>query len=507
MYTHTLRRATDDEQTTGEWSAQAMSPLLLPTWAVVLVCMVLGAFTVAPSSHAQITEPPAQIQQAQATFDQGLTAFDEGDYGMAYRRFRLVYESYPLNRYTTAALLMAGKALYREAAYEDAIDLLTQFVDQYPTSSYTGAAQLTIDRAREAVGREQRQERQLRIGIALPMTPREAAFSQSLFNGIRLAVDAFNTDSARMYSARMFFADTRNQEGTTRRAVTRLAQEDSVDVIIGPLFSKEARAAARAAEREQVVLMAPLATEEDVSAGRRYTFQANPTIAMRGRVMAEFAIRDMRLASFGLFAEQGTNSISERMAEGFQDEALRLGADVPFYELLRESQQWASLLDVVGDDAVRSVEALYLPIDGSSAAQLAGGALRDLDRAGTYPRVLGNTRWSDVENAERASQFHVTYTTEYHLDASDEAVRDFQRRYQALAGESPDRLAYVGHDIARYLLEHLVTQQEQGTALVDLLQTAPRFEGLATRLDFQQSNVNQAMFILTYRDGTRRLLR
>lgn len=507
MHTLSLRRATHDKQTTREGRARAMPAFPRSTGAVVLVCLLLGAFWLAPPSYAQLTEPPAQIGQAEATFEQGLTAFDEGDFGMAYRRFRLVYESYPLNRYTTASLLMAGKALYREAAYEEAVDLLTQFVDQYPTSSYTGAARLTIERARQVMERQHRRARQLRIGIALPMTPREAAFSQSLFNGIRLAVDAFNADSVRRHSARMFFADTRNAEGATRRAVTRLAQEDSADVIIGPLFSTEARAAARTAEREQVVLMTPLATEEYVSDGRRYTFQANPTIAMRGRVMAEFAIRDMRLASFGLFAKQGTNSISERMAEGFQDEAFRLGADVAFYELLRESREWASLLDAVGEDTVRSVEALYLPIDGSSAAQLAESALRDLDRAGTYPRILGNTRWSDLDDAELASQFHVTYTTEYYLDASDAEVEDFQRRYRALAGEDPDRLAYLGYDIARYLLEHLVAQWEREAALVDLLQSAARYEGLATRLDFQQSNVNQAMFILTYRDGVRRLLR
>ncbi|NBC19195.1 MAG: ABC transporter substrate-binding protein [Bacteroidetes bacterium] len=474
--------------------------------AVLLACVLMGLALAGPA-QAQVTEPPVRSEEARTTFEQGLTAFDEGDYGMAYRRFRLVYEAYPLNRHTTAALLMAGRALYRQAAYEEAIDLLTQFVERYPTSSYTGAARSTIERSREALAQKKRLEQRLRLGIALPMTPREAAFSQSLFNGIRLAVDAFNADTSRTHSVQLVFADTKNAAGATRRAVTRLARNDSVDAIIGPLFSEEARAAAQAAEEQEVVLVAPLATEDDVSAGRRYTFQANPTIGVRGRVMATFAIRDMRLASFGLFAEQGTNSISERMAEGFQEESFRLGADVVFYEWLQARREWASVLDKVGMDSIRSVEALYLPIDGQGAPQLAEGILRSLDRAGTYPRVLGNTRWSGLRDAALASRFHVTYTTEYHLDADDEAVLNFEERYEALAGEAPDRLAYVGYDVAQYLLEHLVEHETTDTPLVDVLQAAPRYDGLATRIDFGQSNVNQAMFILTYRDGERRLLR
>ena len=494
-------------QPNGRREKEASARVFLDPLSCILMLFMLAAFVHAAPVQAQVTEPPAQIEQAEATFEQALDAFDEGDYGMAYRRFRLIYQTYPLNRYTTASLLMAGKALYRNGAYAEAIDLLTQFVEQYPTSSYTGAARTTIRRAEQALAREERLARRLRLGIALPMTEREEAFSQALFNGIRLAVEDFNADPDQQRAVQMVFADTENDPATARRAVTRLASEDSVDVIIGPLFSSEAIAAARAAEQEGIVLMAPLATEEDVTAGRRYTFQANPTISMRGRVMAQFAIRDMRLASFGLVAERGTNSISERMAEGFQDEVFRLGGDVAFYELLDARRTWAELADAVGADTLRSVEALYLPIDGRGAAQLAQGSLRSMAQAGVQPRILGNTRWSDLNDASLAGAFRVTYTTEQYVDTSDPDIRTFRDRYENLAGEEPDRLAYVGYDVARYLLQHLVDHRETGTPLVDVVQTAPRYEGLATRLDFRQSNVNQAMFIMTYRNGERRLLR
>ena len=43
--------------------------------------------------------------------------------------------------------------------------------------------------------------------------------------------------------------------------------------------------------------------------------------------MARFALEDLQVRTVGIVTEQG-NGISERMAEGFQEEAHRLGADV-----------------------------------------------------------------------------------------------------------------------------------------------------------------------------------
>lgn len=455
---------------------------------------------------AQVTEPPARIEQAEVTFDQAVEAFVAGDYGMAYRRFRLVYEAYPLNTKTTAAVLMAGKALYRDGAYADAADLLGQFVEQYPSSSYTGEARITRELALDELQRAALRDREIRLGIALPMTAGDRAYTQALFNGIRLAVDAYNASPEAQATVRMVFRNTESQADAARQAVAALAGRDSAAAIIGPLFSAEAQAAAQAAERESIVLMPPLATDEDVAAGRRYVFQANPPISVRGRVMADYAVRDLRLDRFGIFAEQGANSISERMAEGFQEEALRLGAEVMFFDLLPNARAWYQLSGRVGRDTLRSVEAVYLPIDGPNAAQQVEAALNELHRTGVPLRLLGNTRWDQVANRDRASDFYTTYTNEFYAPSTAPNVQSFQRRYRDLAGSSPDRLAYVGYDVAQYLLARLEEELETGEPLPQLIRQAPRFDGLGTRIDFEGDTVNQALFILGYRDGAVELL-
>jgi ABC-type branched-subunit amino acid transport system substrate-binding protein len=122
-----------------------------------------------------------------------------------------------------------------------------------------------------------------------------------------------------------YYGRTINEAHSTvlARAVERLIEQE-VDVIIGPVFSDEAIEAGAVSEEYGVPFFAPLATDDRVSEGRQYVFQANPSLSIRGRQMARFAVEDMELETIGI-AVSMDNPLSERMAERFQEESLMLG--------------------------------------------------------------------------------------------------------------------------------------------------------------------------------------
>ena len=474
-----------------------------------LVALFLFLLAPAPSAAAQDVGAVPRVADAELIFQQGLDAFEEGDYGMAYRRFRLVYSDYPLNRKSTAAALMAAKALYRQGEYERAGELLTDLVETFPESSY-------VDEAERLRGFVQMQQEgggaaaaPMTLGIALPLRDQDAPLSQAFFNGLRLAVEEHNAEGSR--PVRMVFRDTRNDPDTARAAVQTLAGSAGADVVVGPLYSAEALAAGAEAEAAGVVLMAPLATDENVSEGRRYVFQANPTITMRGRLMARFAMRNLRLGAFGIIGQYG-NSISERMAEGFEEEALVEGAEVAFYELLENERRWADLPEAVGADTLARAETLYLPVSGRAAPRIIRGALESLTRAPVGLRILGNAEWHDRAIEQQASSFLTTYSNDFYVDEADTDVQAFIRRYREAYGQTPDqldftgeRLAYTGYDVGRYLIEQQLAHPEQ--PLPEVLRSAPLYQGLGIRLDFEGGNVNEAMFYHRYRAGRVELLR
>lgn len=468
-------------------------------WAGVLLLAVGSAFA------QPVGDPVPRNAQAEAVFEEGLQAFESEDYAAAYLDFRVVYEQYAVHRKTTAALLMAGKALYRNRDYAGAVELLTAFLRDYPTSGYREAAGRTLGFAQQKHREDELRSNAIHLGIALPLSANDEPLTQDLFNGVRLAVNAYNQTAMR--PVRMTFRDTRNTEEGARQAVTALANA-GVDVIIGPLYSDEAEAAAGTADREQVVLVPPLATEEAVAQGRRFVFQANPTITMRGAVMARLAVDDLRLRRVGVAAESG-NSISERMAEGFQEEALRRGGEVAFFELLSGARDWVQLPDLVGHDALASVDALYLPIhrdNDRDAHRLIEETLRNLAAVASPPRLLGGSKWRDVAFTRQASTFGVVYADDFYVDDARSEVLTFKRTYRELAeGEQPGRLAYVGYDVARYLIRHLTSASRE--TLADVLREADLYEGLGMRIKFNRDNTNEAMFFIEYADGAARLLR
>lgn len=523
-------------------------------------------------AHAQgMSDEIQQIEAADSLFSQGLAAYRQGEYDEAARRFRRVID-YPPNQRTTAALLMAGRALYQLEAYDMAADVLRTLRRRYPTSRYRDEAREVLDYIAQARRSAQRPtDAPIRLGIALPLGT-DATLSQAMFNGIRLAVEerngverrlvpvdttyftvadtiGFAEDSSAVVQmkdtmrvertvetvrgaparrpVRMFFRDTGNDPARARAAIDSLVTYDRVDAIIGPLFSREARAAGSAAERNRTVLIAPMATDEDIARGRRYVFQANPPIRTRGEIMARFAVRSLLNDTLGVIIEQG-NSISRRMAEGFERELERQGATLAFSEVLPNPRMWSRLPEhfesdsLFTPDTLRGTDSVYLPLSGRNAGGRIQDALTGLGRMqlryGLRARALGNAEWHNLAIEQQASQFKTVYTNDFYADQRRAAVREFVRRYRFLTGETPDeigvsaqRLAYTGYDVASFLLrqmeQHAEMEQRADRPLWQRLRNTPRYEGVGTRIDFQGGNVNRAMFIHRYRDGLIELIR
>lgn len=172
-----------------------MRPPILCSTGVQLVGMLFVlvlCWSVGPTS-AEAQERDGKIQRnedAEMLFDEGVTAFQQENYDIAYRRFRRVAE-YPLNQKTTAALLMAGKALYQQEEYEEAQSVLQRLVRRFPESRYEDEARRVMDYAREATQEAHAEPDMIRIGVALPLGS-NATLTQAMFNGIRLAVEERN---------------------------------------------------------------------------------------------------------------------------------------------------------------------------------------------------------------------------------------------------------------------------------------------------------------------------
>ena len=345
------------------------------------------------------------------------------------------------------------------------------------------------------------------LGVVLPTGGENGYLGQALFNGVRIAVDEHNRQvgaanaSGPRRPVRMIFRDTEATGPGARRAVDAVVAAGA-DAVVGPLFSAEAEPAGAAAEAAGVALLAPLATDEAVSEGRRFVFQGNPTFPARGRAIARYAAGRLGLDRVGTASVAGT--LGADMAAAFATEARRLGARVAFEERLPERSAWEDLDREVGAAALGGVQAVYLPVTGEGAERDAADALRALDALGARaPRPLGNLEWEGLTaSRDRASRLGTAFTQDFFVRPG--AADAFGRRYRQLSGIGQDRLSLIGYDLTRFLLAQVEAGGEG--ALADQLRTAPPFNGLAHRFEFDGGQINEALFILGYRDGEAVLL-
>ncbi len=452
--------------------------------------------------HAQDVMPVPE--EAERMFGDALEAFEQGEYALAARLFEQVWSAYDVHDQTTAARLMEAKALYRDGYFDEAAARARLLASDFPESRYVEAAGALRTMAEEGLARNVTLPRNL--GVLLPLDGDHAPLTQALFTGVRMAVDEHNARYPDQ-PVRMAFRNTGADSALAAEAAEELAALGA-QAVIGPLYSGEAAAAAEVAERFRMPLMAPLATDEAVSSGKRYVFQANPTIVMRGRLMARFAARNLRLNEFGVIAERDRDRISERMAQGFLEEAARGGQTVRYDTLLVSQTDWGRLSATLSRSEILGASAAYLPIaSGESVARIVA-AMTSFDRMRLADeiRILGNGTWRSVPDPARASRYATTYADDFYVEAGDSAVQAFTEGYRELAGAEPEgRLAIIGYDVARFLLPLLV--EDSARPLADRIRTAPLREGLGTRIDFDGGNVNAAMFWFRYQDGEVRRLR
>jgi branched-chain amino acid transport system substrate-binding protein len=464
-----------------------------------LLCLL---FAIAPAGIAPVAAQPMEapsIPAAESAFDRGLRSYQIGQYEQAADHFRRAAEAFDYHQRTTAARLMEAKALYAAGELNAAASAVTAFLRAYPRSRYADDARALRRAAQDRLDAIAAVPEPTDLGIVLPMSDGDLPFTQALFNGVRLAVDAYNEANPER-PIRMVFRDTEGSPRGARLAVEGLARS-GVTMAVGPLYSEEAVAAGEAAEAERLTLVAPLATDAAVSAGRDYVFQANPTFEQRGLTMARYAAETE--GPIGVVARTGT--FGATMADAFRSEIERLGGTVPFVVMLPSEESWYRLPEILGD-SLQLVEGVYLPVSGARGSERATGALRGLDQL-VLPgerdelRVFGNTEWSQLDVArEQASQYNATFTADFFVDENSASAEVFAARYSDLAGVAPDRLAFAGYDVATFLLEQLDERLPEAS-VADALRRARPFAGLGHRIYFAGETVNEAMFILGYRDG------
>ncbi|MBI2430001.1 MAG: ABC transporter substrate-binding protein [Ignavibacteriales bacterium] len=173
----------------------------------------------------------------------------------------------------------------------------------------------------------------VRIGVLLPFLSssptetRDRKVATEVLEGIQLALSDYEENVAPgQVSVELKVRDSERRSDSIRSAIASFTEDDKVVGIIGPIFSDEAMAAASAAHEAMIPLVSPTATDDSITQVGDFAFLANSTSGMRGKILAQYAVKEMGGKNIAILASEA--QFSKAQADSFAAEAIQSGATI-----------------------------------------------------------------------------------------------------------------------------------------------------------------------------------
>ena len=340
------------------------------------------------------------------------------------------------------------------------------------------------------------------IGVALPQFDLESSqfeIPQHLYFGIQLAVEKFNSENTDLKA----FLNYKNTDANAANApsiANELVWNHDVDVILGPLFSEVAVAMSEFAELYEVPMVTPLANSDSLNLDLSYTYQLNPTFAIQGRRMAQYAIQNLGYDTLAVIAERG--SLGEPSAVAFLDETRKLGAEVVRYyveDLESEGydiSKYAKNFDPEVDTVFNyNIDAVYAPFTGNIAETLISSLLTNLEAMDSEMTILGSEEWEMADiDSRNLPNTQIFYTKTFEQKPGNTNIEDFESEFRLRFNTNPNRFALIGYDAANVALETLKRVQNPAY-LKEGLKKFNNYRGLIMDVSFNNTHVNQEVKI------------
>lgn len=208
----------------------------------------------------------------------------------------------------------------------------------------------------------------VKIGVALPLFEdsddnSKKELGNDILNGIRFALGEYNkTATTRVV---LDIKDTKRDINTTVDICKSFASNDSVQCILGPIFSAELAEVADIGSSEKIPIISPTATGDDLAETHDYVFQLNPSYHVRGKLMADYLSKELGMNQFAVISEE---TYGKNFSEPFEKEVEKLGGKVLVSKTY--SKDAKNITDIVKDilNAIRDND-LFINIGNLNLAQ------------------------------------------------------------------------------------------------------------------------------------------
>ena len=299
----------------------------------------------------------------------------------------------------------------------------------------------------------------IKIGGIFPLSGSVAVYGIGCQDGVQLAIDEINAVGG--INGKQVVLVSEDDEGNPEKSVNaykKLTTKDGVKVIIGSLTSGCTAAITSLAQAQGVVLMAPAATQADITDAGDYIFRACFIDPFQGTVGGKFASENLGKTRAAVLYDIG-NDYSIGLYDNFKVAFEANGGTIVSEESYNTGDKDfnAQLTKIKNENP----DVVYLPDYYATVALIA----KQLRAQGIDVPIIGADGWDGIVGNAGDEVLNGFYSNHYASDSTDEKVVNFVKDYEAKYGSTPVSFAALGYDCV-YMLKDAMTAAKTGSDAV-----------------------------------------
>jgi branched-chain amino acid transport system substrate-binding protein len=341
----------------------------------------------------------------------------------------------------------------------------------------------------------------VKIGLITPLTGDVKTFGESARNAFNIALEEYA--KLGKYQIVPVIADDKNDPTEGANGALKLATQDKVAAIVGPLTSKVAIPVSEIADKNKIPMVTGTATNPKVTIydGKRksYVFRACFIDPFQGSVAANFALSTLKGKTAAVLYDL-SNDYSKGLAEVFKRTFEKGKGTITAYESYQKDDvDFSALITKVG---VKKPDLIFIPDYYNKVALIA----RQVREKGLKGVMIGGDGWDSPELVKIGGNAVIGgyFTNHYSPERKDKVAEAFINKYKQKHGQVPDALGALSYDATVIVLQALdMAKKPTAEEILKSLAALKNFMGVTGKINFDKNGdaVKSAVVLKVEKEG------
>lgn len=322
---------------------------------------------------------------------------------------------------------------------------------------------------------------EVKVGAVLSLTGTLGSYGQDAKKGIALALEEMGNSEPKL---KMYIEDTLSTPAESAKAMNKLIASDKVSVVIGEMTSSNTIAAASIAEKAQIPIISPSATNDSITFRKKYIFRACFIDSFQGKVMATFALKNLN-AKTAIILEDSDSDYSKGLSKSFIEHFTQKGGTIS--KVLRYSQKDTTYTAQLGEIRRTKPNVVFIP----GFHQQVGVILREAKDLQIDSKILGGDGWDtpELKQIAKGAENGAYISNHYIASGTNKKLQDFVNAYKSKFGEKPSSFAALAYD-SIYMVRQAVKNSNSNNSekITASLAKIKKFEGVTGTISMDKNH-------------------